>query len=45
MEHHIKQGRKIMKQNAEVCYKTMNSSYDREATNIKFQHYGCLNKT
>lgn len=29
----------------EVCYKIVNSSYDREATGIKSQYHGCLNKT
>ena len=44
MEHHISEGG-ILKQNTEVYYKIVNSSYDREATGIKSQYHGCLNKS
>lgn len=43
MEHHIRGG--DYKTDTEVCYKIVNSSYDREPTGIKSQYHGCLNKT
>lgn len=38
-------GGEIMKPNTEVCYKIVNSGYDREATGIKSQYHDCPNKT